>query len=238
MNEIEIIRKETPPIAVSDLASELELLSILADRWMAGGTSDAGTEAFRQIASRLHPRLLKALVLIAQKETSSILKNRKRTTLTCLGTIPLAHDGQQWLDVLVARDHTPLLRRVEISDEGICFHGATWSGIASITCAHPDCWDAGKHLWNWDSADGASPVALLRDKVLPRLPLHMEAHETLQVPDWHRHLEFVSPQSLLRALDERGERPLGAPEKAWALTLLEAAEADLNPLWSHLDWEN
>lgn len=242
MNEIEIIRKEKPPIAVSDLAGELEILSILADRWMEGGTTEAGTEAFRQIAARLHPRLLKALVLIAQKETSSALKNRKRTTLTCLGTVPIsrggASDKRQWLDVLVTQDHTPLLRRVEIVDEGISFHAATWAGIASITCAHADCWDAEKRLWAWDSADGASAVALLRDKVLPRLPLHMAAHEILQIPDWHRHLEYISPQSLLRALDNCGGHPLSAHEKAWALTLLEAADADLNPLWSHLDWEN
>lgn len=242
MNEIEVIRKETPPITVSDLASELEVLAELADRWLKGGDSEEGAEAFRQIVTRLHPRLLKALVMIAQKETSSILRSRKRTVLTYLGAVSLpdagSKPGRRWVDVYVAEDRTPLLRRVEVSGEGLSFHGVSWAGWASISCAKLEHWSPEKKLWTWDSAAGDEAVSLLRDKVLPRLPLRLAINDTWAVPDWPRHLEFVSIQSLLRAVDSLGEEPMGEAQKARVVALLEAANADLNPLWTHLLREN
>jgi hypothetical protein len=242
MNEIEIIRKEIPPITVSDLASELEVLSELADRWLKGGSGEEGAEAFRQIIAHLHPRLLKALVMIAQKETSSILKTRKKTTLTCLGAVAIhgsgAVPGRKWVDVFIAEDRTPLLRRVEVSAEGLSFHGVSWAGWATISCTRLESWNPEKKFWTWDSAAGDEAVGLLRDKVLPRLPLRVAVNAACAVPDWPRHLEFVSVQSLLRAVDSLGEGEMGEAGRARVVDLLEAANADLNPLWTHLLREN
>lgn len=245
MNKIQVFKKETPPITVSDLERELETLSVLVDQWTNCTNVRSGNKLFREITARLHPNLMKALVMIAQKQTGSILKSRNKVTLTNLGRVRI-HSAAiihflQWLDVLVAEDGTPFLRRVAVSPDGIDFFAITWSGCASIRCANTDRWDDAKKVWEWDSADGDSSTKLLRDSVLPYIPLRMEKEASLVVSDWDRHLEFASMNTLLQAVDRFGEGELHELEKAEVLKLLQDAKADLNPLWSHLlhadEWE-
>ncbi len=241
MNEIEVFRKEIPPITVQELARELEALGPLVECWMRFHGTPAGEDAFGKIVGRLRPDLMKALVMIARKETESIRRTRKSVELTQLGRVLLAGAGRQWVDVLLTGDRTPLLRRVALGAGGVRFHAVTWSGCAALQCAGIDCWNEERRIWLWDSADGDESVERLRDRVLPRLPLHLQAGQTFTVPDWHRHLSFVSAPTLLRALDAVETAALGERTEAAILALLEEAGADLNPLWSHYldggEWE-
>lgn len=245
MNKIEVIRKETPPIAVRDLVCELDQLTVLLDQWERCKDVRSGNRVFNEITGRLHPNLMRALVMIAQKQTNAILGNRKRVALTFLGRVRIHNEAKhhflQWLDVFVSEERIPLLRRVAISPQGMNFYALTWSGWASISCAHPDLWDKERKIWRWDSAEGDTSANLLRDGVLPRIPLRMQENETCEVAVWPKHLEFTSVKSLLEAVDRFGEGRLHELEKAEALALLEKADSDLNPLWSHLlregEWE-
>ncbi len=245
MNKIKVLKKETPPIAVSDLQCELETLAVLVDQWTGCTNVRSGNKLFREITARLHPKLMKALVMIAQKQTGTILKSRTKVSLTNLGRVRI-HSAAikhflQWLDVLVAEDGTPFLRRVAVSPDGIDFFAITWAGCASIRCINTDRWDEEKRVWEWDSADCDAATKSLRDSVLPHIPLRMEKDESLLVSDWARHLEFSSTNTLLQAVDRFGEGDLHEIEKAEVLQLLKSANADLNPLWSHLlrdgEWE-
>ena len=237
-HEVEVFKKETPPIAVSDLACELEQLALLVDQWVECKDVRSGNRVFQEITSLLHPNLMKALVMIARKQTTAILDNRKRITLTYLGRVRIHNAAKrhflQWLDVFVSEDRVPLLRRVAISPEGMNFYAVSWAGWASIGCAHPDLWDKEKKAWRWDSANGDTSTNLLRDGVLPRIPLRLQENESIEVADWPRHLEFTSANALLDAVDRFGEGGLHELEKAEALALLDNADADLNPLWAHL----
>jgi hypothetical protein len=205
-----------------------------------------GYNQMRQaVAGRLHPNLLKALVMIAQKQTRVILDTRKKTSLIHLGRVHIHRSTQknipQWLDVLVSEDRTPLLRRVTVSREALDFHAISWTGWASIRCANTDCWDKEKEVWSWGSAESNASTNLLHDSVLPHIPFHMEKNDSVVVPDWPRHLELSSSNSLLCAVDHLGEGPLHEIEKARVLALLDRANADMNPLWSYYlrdgEWE-
>lgn len=245
MSKYEILRKETPPIAVRDLACELDQLNILLDQWEKCGDVRSGNQVAGEISRRLHPNLVKALVMIAKKQTDSILEGRRRVALAYLGRVRIHNEAKwnflQWLDVFVREDRIPLLRRVGISPEGMTFSAVTWAGWATISCAHPDLWDKERKIWRWDSAEGEVAADALRDGVLPRIPLRMEMGDTCEVADWPRHLEFNTTNALLDAVDRFGEGRLHELERAEALSLLNLAQADLNPLWSHMlrdgEWE-
>lgn len=237
-NKIQVLKKETPPIAVRDLDHELKTLAVLVEQWSNCTSVRSGNKVFREITARLRPNLMKALIMIAQKQTGSILKNRTKVTLTNLGRVRI-HSAAikhflQWLDVLVAEDGTPFLRRVAVSPDGIDFYAITWAGCAAIRCVNTDRWDSERNVWAWDSADGDAATELLRDGVLPYIPLRMEKNETVSVSEWNRHLEFVSANGLMQAVDRFGEGGLHEIEQAEVMKLLEGANADLNPLWSHL----
>lgn len=238
MNKIQVLKKETPPITVRDLERELETLARLVDQWSNCTSVRSGNKVFREITAHLRPNLMKALVMIAQKQTGAILKSRSKVTLTNLGRVRI-HSAAikhflQWLDVLVAEDGTPFLRRVAVSPDGIDFYAITWAGCAAIRCANTDRWDDERSVWEWDSADGDGATQLLRDGVLPYIPLRMEKNETVRVADWNRHLEFASVNTLMQAVDRFGEGGLHEIEQAEVLSLLDEAKADINPLWSHL----
>jgi len=238
MDNIQIFKKELPPISVRDLECELAALSTLVDEWTQCDRVSRSATLFQEITTRLHPNLMKALVMIAKKQTTSILRNREKVSLTNLGRVRLYGVAKkhfmQWVDVLVAGDGTPLLRRVALSPEGMEFYLITWAGCVSISCVDTDRWDCKKKVWVWDSADSEESSKRMRDGVLPYLPLHMTKHETIDVFDWHRHLEFSSMTSLFQALDGVGEGRLHEIEKNEVLKLLKEAQADMNPLWSHL----
>ncbi len=238
MNKIEVYRKETPPIAVRDLVCELDQLAVLIDQWERCKDVRSGNRVFSEITGRLHPNLVKALVMIAQKQTDAILAKRKTVTVTFLGRVRIHNEAKhhflQWLDVFVSEERIPLLRRVAISPEGMNFYALSWAGWASISCAHPDLWDKDKLRWRWDSAEGEKSADILRDGVLPRIPLRMAENDSVEVAEWPKHLEFTSVKTLLDAVDRFGEGRLHELEKAEALALLKNADADLNPLWSHL----
>lgn len=238
MNKIQVLKKETPPITVRDLERELETLAQLVDQWSSCTSVRSGNKVFREITARLRPNLMKALIMIAQKQTGTILKSRSKVTLTNLGRVRI-HSAAikhflQWLDVLVAEDGTPFLRRVAVSPDGIDFYAITWAGCAAIRCVNTDRWDGEKNVWEWDSADSDAATRLMRDGVLPYIPLRMEKNETVRVADWNRHLEFVSINTLMQAVDRFGEGGLHEIEQAEVMGLLKGASADLNPLWSHL----
>jgi hypothetical protein len=245
MNKIEVFRKETPPIAVRDLVCELDQLSVLIDQWERCKDVRSGNQVSSEISRRLHPNLVKALVMIARKQTTAILENRKKVALAFLGRVRIHNEAKhhflQWLDVFVSEKRIPLLRRVAISPDGMTFSAVTWAGWASISCAHPDLWDKERGIWRWDSAEGEKSTDALRDGVLPRIPLRMAEDDSVEVAEWPKHLEFTSVKALLDAVDRFGEGRLHELEKAEALALLKNADADLNPLWSHLlregEWE-
>lgn len=237
MDNVQVFRKEVPPISVRELESELETLSALVDEWSDSAQVRPSDELFNAITTRLHPNLMKALVMIARKQTSSILAKRKQVALINLGRVRI-HNGarkyfMQWVDVMVTEDGTPFLRRVALSSDGIEFHALTWAGYATISCLDTDRWDIKKKVWLWDAADCDVSAKLLRDGVLPYLPLHMTRHESLDVFEWDRHLEFVSMTALFHALDSVGEGGLHEIEREEVLKLLKEAQADTNPLWSH-----
>lgn len=245
MKKFQILKKETPPLTVRELESELETLAVLVDQWSTCTNAHTDVMLFDEITSRLRPDLMKALIMIAQKQTSSIIKKRNKVALTNLGRVRI-HSAAikhflQWLDVLVADDGTPLLRRVAISPDGIDFFAITWAGCASIRCVNTDRWDTEKQVWLWDSAESDAATELLRDGVLPFIPLQLGNHQTVSVSDWNRHLEFYSVNTLMQAIDRFGEGALHELERAEVLSLLEAANADMNPLWSHMlredEWE-
>lgn len=245
MHEIEVFRKEIPPIKVADLAEELEVLAALVDRWLHCTGREDCEAVHREVIARLSPNLMKTLVMIAQKQTAGILDKRRRTTLTYLGRVHvhgvLRRDCLQWVDVLLTDDATPLLRRVAVSPAGLGLHAATWAGCASLHCAHTDRWDKERKIWRWDTAGGETATVRLREQALPRIPLRMNRGDTLAVPDWHRHLEYTALAALLHALDQFGEGGLHDEERAAIVDLLKEAGADLNPLWTHLlregEWE-
>ncbi len=238
MNKIQVLKKEIPPITVRELENELETLAVLVDQWASCTSVRSGNKMFREVTARLRPDLMKALIMIAKKQTGAILKNRSRVALTNLGRVRI-HSAAithflQWLDVLVDEDGTPLLRRVAVSPEGIDFYAITWAGCASIRCVNTDRWDNERNVWVWDSAESDAATQLLRDGVLPYIPLRVEKNESVMVADWNRHLEFASVNTLLQAVDRFGEGGLHEIERAEVMDLLKGANADLNPLWSHL----
>lgn len=244
MNDIEIYRKETPPLTVGDLARELDILAPLVEQWLRCGNEHCSRELFQQVARRLHPHLMKTLVMIAQKQTAAILDARKKTTLTFLGSIAVCgspdSELKHWTDVFISDDLTPLLRRVSLSPESVEFHAVSWAGCASITCAGCDSWDEDKKNWVWHACEGDAAAPQLHSNVLPRLPLRLDTGASLKVPDWIRHIEYVTPDSLLAALDRTGNCTLDENEKESILALLKNAGANLNPLWSLLredEWE-
>lgn len=237
MDKVQIFKKEVPPISVRELECELESLSVLVDQWSSSDQASKSDTLFDEITTRLHPNLLKALVMIAKKQTTTIALSRKKITLVYLGRVRIYGVAKkhfmQWVDVLVTEDGTPFLRRVAVSPEGIGFHSITWAGCATISCVDTDRWDCKKKVWVWDSADGDPSARVIRDGVLPYLPLHMTRHEEIPVLDWNRQLELVSIRALFDALDAVGEGRLHEIEKEEVLRLLSEAQADVNPLWAH-----
>ncbi len=105
MSNIQIFKKEVPPMSVRDLQCELKTLSVLVEEWADCRRSGSSTQLFKRITARLSPDLMKALVMIAQKQTSSILKNREKVWLTYLGRVRLygvtVKHFMQWVDVMI-----------------------------------------------------------------------------------------------------------------------------------------
>lgn len=238
MANVQVFRKEVPPISVRDLESELNALSSLVEEWTSCSAARARDQLFRKITARLKPDLMKALVMIAQKQTSAILKNREKVRLSFLGRVRLYGFTQrhfmQWVDVLIADDGTPLLRRVALSEEGMEFYSFTWAGCTSIMCTDTERWDYARKVWVWDSAATEESSVVRRDGVLPFLPLHMSRYEQFEVYDWERHLQYSSMSALFQAIDRVGKGAMDQLEKSEVLDLLKDAQADMNPLWSHL----
>ena len=238
MGNVQVFKKEVPPLSVRDLDWELNSLSTLIDEWGNCQKSGAREQLFSKVTARLHPKLMKALVMIAQKQTSAILKNREKVRLSYLGRVRLygvtEKHFMQWIDVLIAEDGTPLLRRVALSEEGMEFFSFTWAGCTSLTCADTERWDHARKVWIWDSAGTEELTTMRRDGVLPFLPLQMCRYDQFEVFDWERHLEYPSLSALLQAVDRVGKGSMDAIERNEVLMLLAEAQADTNPLWSHL----
>lgn len=239
MANVQVFRKEVPPISVRALESELTTLSSLVEEWVSCRAVRARERAFKKITARLHPDLMKSLVMIAQKQTSAILKSREKLRLSFLGRVRLygftKRHFMQWVDVLIAEDGTPFLRRVSLSEEGMEFYSFTWAGCTSITCADTQCWDDNRDVWLWDSASTEESTMIRRDGVLPYLPLHMERYDQFEVFDWERHLQYSSMAALFMAVDRVGKGSMDDLEKEAVLRLLNEAQADMNPVWSQLD---
>lgn len=238
MSNIQIFRKEVPPISVRELEGELDALAPLIDEWSHCERPQARELLFKRISARLHPNLVKALVMIARKQTNTMLKNREVVKLTQLGRVRLYAATQrhfmEWVDVMITEDGTPFLRRVALSEEGMSFHSFTWAGCTHLTCADTSQWDAARKLWHWDSAGTEELTTIRRDGVLPYLPLHMGRFEQFEVYDWERHLSYSSVTALLAAVDRVGKGKMDSLERAEVLRLLTDAQADMNPLWSHI----
>lgn len=238
MSNIQIFKKEVPPMSVRDLQCELNTLSALVEEWADSRRSGSGNQLFRRITARLSPDLMKALVMIAQKQTRSILKNREKVWLNYLGRVRLygvtLKHFMQWVDVMVTDDGTPFLRRVAVSEEGMEFFSFTWAGCTSMTCADTERWDYNRKVWMWDSANVEEMSALRRDGVLPHLPLQMVKYDRVEVFDWERHLDYPSMSALFQAIDRVGKGAMEPIEKEEILRLLNDAQADTNPLWAHL----
>jgi hypothetical protein len=238
MSNVQVFRREVPPISVRDLDGELDTLSELIDAWANCDQASRRDQLFRRLSARLNPKLMKALVMIAQKQTRSLLKNREKVRLAFLGRVRLfgvtERHFMQWIDVLVAEDGTPLLRRVALSEGGMEFYSFTWAGCTSLACVDTERWDSTRKQWIWDSAGTEEVTTLRRDGVLPYLPLHMSRYEQFEVFDWERQLAYSSMTALLQAVDRVGKGTMDAIERAEILKLLTDAQADMNPLWSHL----
>lgn len=237
MANVQIFKKEVPPISVHALESELSTLASLVEDWSRCSAVRVKDQLFKKITARLHPDLLKALVMIAQKQTSAILKNREKATVTFLGRVRLYGFTQrhfmQWVDVLITEDGTPVLRRVSLSEDGMEFYSFTWAGCTSITCTDTERWDYARKIWVWDSAGTEESSIVRRDGVLPHLPLHMSRYDQFEVYDWERHLQYSSMTALFQAIDRVGKGAMDQLEKNEVLDLLNDAQADMNPLWSH-----
>jgi hypothetical protein len=237
-SSIQVFRKEVPPLSVRDLEGELNALSPLLDEWAQCEGSQTRDLLFKKISRRLHPNLVKSLVMIARKQTSSILKNREMVQLTYLGRVRLfgvtLRHFMEWVDVMIAEDGTPFLRRVALSEEGMEFFSFTWAGCTHMTCSDTAQWDMKRAVWNWDSSGTEELATIRRDGVLPYLPLHMMLHQQFEVYDWERLLHYSSANALLDAVDRVGKGKADPLERNEILRLLTEAQADMNPLWAHL----
>jgi hypothetical protein len=234
MTSVQIFKKEVPPLSVRALHGELNTLSSLIDDWSSCDRPQLREQLTRKIRESMHPDLVKALVMIARKETSAILKNREKVRLCYLGRVRLfgvtERHFMQWIDVLVTEDGTPFLRRVSLSEDGMEFYAFTWAGCTSLTCADTERWDEGRKIWLWDSAGTEEVTAMRRDGVLPYLPLEMSRYDQFEVYDWERHLIFPTFNELLEAVDRVGKGHMDAIERDCVLRLLMGVQADMNPL--------